>query len=452
MNENQQEESINSDELDEILAENSFTSDQKTNSPPESILISNIPKQKSSPKISNTNTKRRKPFISRKIDIDEILNNIPTNIEKPELQTAPIQTNTQENPPSPQVITIPNTLLQVNQHIEDYLKSKLFSFKIDFLNAVNNLLDRSNDISLITNDFLLHLKDDIKENISFSIKTDHGISIEDDLLQYQPLIKNSINSKLYNYDTQSIIHSHSLIKGSQPILDDFNQMKNDLISTIKKSMKYEKYNKPKQANLEKLKSKRMDLEAQLAFIDLEIAYAKDCTEKLQKLRNQNSFSNSLYEDEEKSDYNTAFSLLKELNDEIQHDSSKVCSILQSTSHDNEIEFKSMMDLTSDWIDELLTSFDSLSSPLPSPTSPRRKTRISMTDEYDESSDDRENKLKINHAKSLNSFRGIKTPTRDIYDRRRQNETEIFNDSDSFTDTLNPNLINFAKSYSHINYV
>lgn len=377
--------SLNIDDLDVLLAENSFNSEMNVAKSPKREPPKSKTAEKPLAKSTTPSTKRRRPQFQRKIDLDTILNDLPVPEEG--LYTPKLSLNNNSPDSSPKMVSTSFTpaFMQTSQHIEDYLTSSLNSLRTEILDEINQMVDKSTDYSKLVEPFLADLRDQIKNEVIFSQNTYKDIDIDSEVIQFRNAISSTHQIQFPKYETQTVLRCHTLAQSSNKIFDDLDQKQKQIAAAVSESISFHppKYY-PSFSNLESMKSKRLDCEVKMATLDLDLAFVKKNQEKLQSMRSKYDL---MMNDSESSmiDSDTTSSIwaeLRGLNQDLIAESSKLSTFFSATRREYDSEFRHTMSASSDWNDAFLIYYTQSSAPN-SPAKMQHIPRVSLVEEEDE---------------------------------------------------------------------
>lgn len=445
--------SMNIDDLDALLVDNSFTSDIKSALPSQPQSPKSKPSKNTITKTPTTNSKRRRPQFQKKIDLDALLNDLP--VQEEGLITPKLSLNASSPDTSPKALSSPkltNSLNQLTQNVENYLNSALSSAKIDILYEITQIVEKSNDYTRIIDPFMSSLKDDIKAEIVYTQNQLQDIDIESSISQFHAQMTNINQIKYQNYDTKPILNCHSFISSGQKVIDQIDQKQRELSNVVTDSISrnHPRYY-PSFSNLESLKSKRLDCEVNMATLEMELADVKKRQEKIQQMRNKTSLlddenDNSTL-DSESSVAAAAFTEVRGLTQEMLQETTRISTFLSAMRREYDSEFRHMMSASSDWNDAFLIYYvnSPSSTPLSSPE-PKHIPRVTLVEEEDEEDEEDQgesSELSVSNS-SILEFAKME---QNIYaERRRKRDSELSQANAFLKDKMKEEMHNFRAMY------
>lgn len=447
----QGEPSINVDDIADLLADNSFTSDMKVNTPMVSPSAQDSQQKSAFSKSPISKQKRRKPQIKKKIDLTKMLYDLPT-IEEQTTPTSNTPNNTiQEAPIQLQNTRISNNFSLFGQYIENYLNSSLCSLKNDFITALLQILEEKYDYVNLLSSFLPQIKNQIREELVLSLNPSQKIDLEASLVN---LNAKSLQTSLKNlsYNDQEIQDLHGLINGYGPFIDQFQEQIHKLDTYQRKLLRCKNKMQNNMSNIEILRARRIDLEIKLANLESDIENVKNKQEKIINLRTKTGGKGI---DEENSmigneNYDTSESLndFREFYKEISTDSMKLLNTLSSVRREYDYEVDNLISSSSNWLDSLIFFIKNATTPPQRHTS-RKKPRNSVIESsYDESFD-------VYSSLPKSSSHGIidfSPYDKNVYYDRRMNTSELLVDDDDLYSYTSSNFFRFQPVYANQSYV
>ena len=407
--------SINEDELENLLKDPDFDDDtnkskEKPKTNPKQISSSNLKTSKSKPPDKTPqNKKRRRPPMQNKINIDDILEDIPLppnlTIQTPKLPFSQTLANLSTEIPhiqkTPQIQNYPSNssiqqtnpiFFQMQQYLNDYIQSSFFSLKCQITDYISQLLEDNSKFQQMTDQFIKDIKTSISQEIQFSLNNQIPASPgpklppeSNEILsqcvlsidQFHPIItecynaihreqhSTALNNEVNQWTVRSFANisskSKELSENSKP-LSDFSTLVAELDDHRQNELNSNQRTRNK---LIKLKERSVSLEIQMQLLDNEIKHFKSMNDKLKSLNEENELSinngNSLLEQEYKE--SNEQKLKKEmaiLHDFVKEEGTKLSQFLSSAKRYYDTECKHFIDASNSCCDVVYSMTDHFS--------------------------------------------------------------------------------------------